>query len=121
MQNSGTEVVMVGNRRSYPSALIVPNFDSLERWAREKGVGYASREELVDKPEVTEHYKLLINEMSTDLAQFERIKRVAVLPREFTIEAGELTPTMKVKRRVIEQKYKDAIDRLYGSGVAGEA
>jgi long-chain acyl-CoA synthetase len=116
-----TEVVMVGNRRSYPSALVVPNFDSLERWAREKGVGYASREELVDKPEVAEHYKLLINEMSTDLAQFERIKRVAVLPREFTIEAGELTPTMKVKRRVIEQKYKDAIDRLYGSGVAGEA
>jgi len=116
-----TEVVMVGNKRSYPSALIVPNFDSLEKWAKEKGVGFASREELVDKPEVAEHFKRLINEMSVDFAQFERIKKVAVLPREFTIEAGELTPTLKVKRRVIEQKYKDEIDRLYGSGVAGEA
>jgi long-chain acyl-CoA synthetase len=116
-----TEVVMVGNKRNYPAALIVPNFDSLEKWARETGVGFASREELVDRPEVAEHYKLLINEMSTELAQFERIKKVAVLPREFTIEAGELTPTLKVKRRVIEQKYKDAIDRMYGSGVAGEA
>ncbi|HET7290973.1 MAG TPA: long-chain fatty acid--CoA ligase [Vicinamibacteria bacterium] len=116
-----TEIVMVGNKRNYPVALIVPNFESLERWAREKGVPFASREELVDKPEVTEHYKLLINEMSTDLAQFERIKKVAVLPREFTIEAGELTPTLKVRRRVIEEKFKVAIDRLYGSGVAGEA
>ena len=116
-----TEVVMVGNRRSYPSALVVPNFDSLEKWAREKGVGFASREELVGKPEVTEHFKRLISELNADLAQFERIKKVAVLPREFTIEAGELTPTLKVKRRVIEQKYKDEIDRLYGSGVAGEA
>ncbi len=116
-----TEVVMVGNKRNYPAALVVPNFEALEKWAKAKGVAYATREELVDKPEVADHYKELIGALSGELAQFERIKRVAVLAREFSIEAGELTPTLKVKRRVIEEKYKDQIDRLYGAGVAGEA
>ena len=114
-----TEVVMVGNKRNYPAALVVPNFEMLEKWAKEKGVAYSGREDLVGKPEVTLHYKALIDELSAELAQFERIKRVAVLPREFSIETGELTPTLKVKRRVIEEKYKSQIDRLYGSGVAG--
>jgi long-chain acyl-CoA synthetase len=115
-----TEVVMVGNKRNYPAALVVPNFDNLERWAKEKGVAFKDRDDLVGKPEVVDHYKSLIGAMTTDLAQFERIKRVAVLPREFTIEAGELTPTLKVKRRVIEDKFKAQIDQMYGSGASGD-
>ena len=107
------EVVMVGNGRNFPAALIVPNFESLERWAGEKGVAFASRQELVTKREVVLHYKDLIEGLTTELAQFEKIKRFALLTAEFTLEAGELTPTLKVKRRVVEQKYKDAIDRLY--------
>jgi long-chain acyl-CoA synthetase len=112
------EVVIVGNRRNFPAALVVPNFDALEGWAREKGVPFASREELVQRPEVVALYEKLIEEMTPDLAQFEKIKKIALLPREFTLEAGELTPTLKVKRRVVEEKFKDVIDRLYGGAAA---
>jgi long-chain acyl-CoA synthetase len=108
-----TEVVMVGNKRNYPAALVVPNFDNLEKWAKEKGVAFRDRADLVDKPEVVDHYRGLIGEMTSDLAQFERIKRVAVLSREFTIEAGELTPTLKVKRNVVYEKYAPELDSMY--------
>ncbi len=108
------EIVMIGNKRSYAAALVVPNFDNLEKWAKEKRLAYATREELAAKPEVAAHYKDLVAALTHDLAQFERIKKVAVLPREFSLEAGELTPTLKVKRRIVEQKYKDLIDDLYG-------
>jgi long-chain acyl-CoA synthetase len=107
------EVVMIGDRRNFASALVVPNFDALEKWARDKGVAFSSREDLVERPEVVGLYEQTIRDLTPHLAQFERIKKVALLPREFTLEAGELTPTLKVKRRVIEQKYKDVIDRIY--------
>jgi long-chain acyl-CoA synthetase len=107
------EVVMIGDRRNFPSALVVPNFETLEKWAQTKGVSFASRQELVEKPEVVALYDQTIRDLTPHLAQFERIKKVALLTREFTLEAGELTPTLKVKRRVIEQKYKDVIDRIY--------
>ena len=107
------EVVMVGNQRHFPAALVVPKFDALEKWAREKGLPAESREVLVARPEVKEHYAREIEGLCGELAQFERIKKIVVLAREFTLEAGELTPTLKVKRRVVEQKYKDLIDRLY--------
>jgi long-chain acyl-CoA synthetase len=107
------EVVMIGDRRNFPSALVVPNFESLEKWARDKGLAATPREQLVERPEVVALYDQAIRDLTPHLAQFERIKKVALLPHEFTLEAGELTPTLKVKRRVIEQKYKDVIDRIY--------
>jgi long-chain acyl-CoA synthetase len=107
------EVVMIGDRRNFPSALVVPNFEALEKWAREKGLPSSSREELVQRPEVVALYDQTVRDLTPHLANFERIKKVALLTREFTLEAGELTPTLKVKRRVIEQKYKDVIDRIY--------
>jgi long-chain acyl-CoA synthetase len=107
------EVVMIGDRRNFPAALVVPNFEALEKWAREKGLSFSTREELVERPEVLALYEQTIRELTPHLAQFERIKKVALLTHEFTLEAGELTPTLKVKRRVIEQKYKDVIDRIY--------
>lgn len=107
------EVVMIGDRRNFPSALVVPNFEALEKWAREKGLSFSTREELVERPEALALYEQTIRDLTPHLAQFERIKKVALLTREFTLEAGELTPTLKVKRRVIEQKYKDVIDRIY--------
>jgi long-chain acyl-CoA synthetase len=97
---------------------VVPNFEALEGWARQKGVPFASREELIQRPEVVALYERLIQEMTPDLAQFEKIKKIALLPREFTLEAGELTPTLKVKRRVVEEKFKDVIDRLYEGAAA---
>jgi long-chain acyl-CoA synthetase len=107
------EVVMIGDRRNFPSALVVPNFEALEKWGREKGIAAPSREDLVQRPEVVALYDQTIRDLTPHLANFERIKKVALLTREFTLEAGELTPTLKVKRRVIEQKYKDVIDRIY--------
>jgi long-chain acyl-CoA synthetase len=112
------EVVIVGNRRNFPAALVVPNFEALEAWARQKGLDFKSREELIHRPEVVAHYEQTIQEMTPDLAQFEKIKKIALLPSEFTLAAGELTPTLKVKRQVVEEKYKDVIDRLYGGAAA---
>jgi long-chain acyl-CoA synthetase len=108
-----TEVVMIGNERSFPAALVVPNFDALEAWARARGIAASSREELVKRPEVVAHCEKTIAEMTPDLAQFEKIKRIALVAREFTQDAGELTPTLKVKRRVVEERYKAMIDAMY--------
>ncbi len=112
------EIVMIGNKRNFPSALLVPNFEALQKWARENAVTAASPDELVRDPRVIELYDRTIKELTAHLAQFERIKKIALLPHEFTLEAGELTPTLKVKRRVVEQKYKDVIDRLYEGAAA---
>jgi len=108
-----TEVVMIGDKRNFPSALVVPNFEALEAWAAKTGLQAASREELVARPEVEQHYLGLMRAMLADIAQYEKIKKVTVLPNEFTQESGELTPTLKVKRRVIADKYRDQIERMY--------
>jgi long-chain acyl-CoA synthetase len=107
-----SEVVMIGNRRNFAAALVVPNFELLLGWAKEHGID-GTREELVKKPEVVAYYLQLVREMTDDLAQFEKIKKVALLPKDFSQAAGELTPTFKVKRRVVEERYKELIDDLY--------
>jgi long-chain acyl-CoA synthetase len=112
------EIVMIGNKRNFPSALVVPNFDNLAKWGREHGVSAPSTEDLVRDERVVALYDRTVTDLTQHLAQFERIKKIALLPREFTLEAGELTPTLKVKRRVVEQKYKDVIDRLYEGAAA---
>jgi long-chain acyl-CoA synthetase len=112
------EVVMIGDRRNFPAALVIPAFEALEKWARDQGVAFASREELIARPEVVALYDRAVKELTGHLAQFERIKKIALLPREFSIETGELTPKLSVKRRVVEQKYKDVIDRLYEGAAA---
>jgi long-chain acyl-CoA synthetase len=110
------EVVMVGNNRKFPAALVVPNYELLAAWARARGIS-GTREELVRRSEVLDHYMELVTAMTGELAQFERIKKLALLPKELTQEAGELTPTLKVKRRVVEERYKPVIDELYqGAG-----
>ena len=112
------EIVVIGDKRHFPAALVVPRFDGLEKWAREKGVAFGSREELIASPVVVAEYERVIAEMTPHLAPFEKIKKIALLPREFSLEAGELTPKLNVKRRVIEQRYKEIIDRLYAGSTA---
>jgi long-chain acyl-CoA synthetase len=107
-----TEVVMIGNRRNFASALVVPNYEVLAAWAKERELA-GTREELLRRPEVVSHYMDLIGGMTGDLAQFEKIKKIALLTKEFTQESGELTPTLKVKRRVVEERYKPTIDAMY--------
>jgi long-chain acyl-CoA synthetase len=108
------EVVMIGDKRHFAVALVVPNFEILEKWGREKSLAFGSREELLARPEVVGFYQARIEELLPELAPFEKIKKLALLDREFSIDSGELTPTLKVKRRVIEERYKVLIDRMYG-------
>jgi long-chain acyl-CoA synthetase len=111
-----TEVVMIGDKRNYPTALVVPNFEALEAWAAKSGLTAGNREELVGRAEIVQHYLGLITALVADIAQYEKIKKVTVLPNEFTQESGELTPTLKVKRRVIAEKYAEQIEKMYQGG-----
>jgi long-chain acyl-CoA synthetase len=108
------EAMVVGDGRHFPGVLIVPAFGEL---ARRLGVPEPTDEaavrELVVRKDARDLYGLVIAKVNVGLAQFERIKRFALLPREFTIERGELTPTLKVKRRVVEERYRRVIDQLY--------
>jgi long-chain acyl-CoA synthetase len=108
-----SEAVLLGDRRKYAAALIVPEFSALERRLKDLGRPPAERSELVTRPDVVALYQEIIDSLNRDLSQFERIKRIAILPREFSIESGELTPSLKVKRKVVEEKCKDLIDGLY--------
>jgi long-chain acyl-CoA synthetase len=107
------EIVVVGNRRHFPAALVVPRVAALEAWARAQGIDCADHAALLRSPAVVARYERLVDDLTPHLAQFEKIKKIALLPAEFSIAAGELTPTMKVKRKVVEERYRDVIDRLY--------
>jgi long-chain acyl-CoA synthetase len=108
-----TEAVMIGDRRRYPVVLVVPNWDNLEKWARHKNLTWTSRAELLQNSAVKEKMEREVLGELTNLARFEMPKRVGVLEHEFSVERGELTPTLKVKRRVVDKSYKSLIDALY--------
>ncbi len=108
------EAVLIGDKRPYATALIVPNFDQLEGWARYKEIPFASRSELVQNPAVHDLYARRIAIAMPEVARYEQIKKFTLLDREFTIAAGELTPTLKVRRKIVNQKYSDVIDAMYG-------
>jgi long-chain acyl-CoA synthetase len=93
--------------------LVVPNFDNLERWARERRLAYSSRDALIALPDVRAKVEREVMDELRDLAKFEMPKRVLLLEHDFSIEAGDLTPTLKVKRRVVERRYKDLVDKAY--------
>jgi long-chain acyl-CoA synthetase len=107
------QVVLVGNGRKFPAALIVPDWERIESYAHLKGIKANNHAELRKHPRVIDLFLRQIAALTTDLAQYERVKKVALLEDELTIESGELTPTLKVKRRVVDEKYRDVIDALY--------
>lgn len=106
--------VLIGDRRPYIVALFSPSFDDLERWARKNGISYADHEELAGHPEVAALFDEVVIGANSSLARFEQIKKHLVLPISLSIEGGHLTPTLKVKRRVVEQQFADHVERLYG-------
>ena len=99
------QVVLVGNGRRFPAALIVPNWEQIESYARLKGIQESHRSELCRNARIIDLFERQIAALTPDLAQYERVKKVALLEDEFTMEGGEMTPTLKVKRRVIYEKY----------------
>jgi long-chain acyl-CoA synthetase len=107
------QVVLIGNGRKFPAALIVPDWEQIESYVQLKGIKAGSHAELCRNPRIIDLFERQIAALIPNLARYERVKKIALLERELTIEGGELTPTLKVKRRVIDQKYRDVIDRLY--------
>ena len=107
------QVVLIGAERKFPAALIVPVWEQLESYCKLKGISVGSRSELCSHPRILDLIQRQIDALTPNLAKYERIKKIALLENEFTIEGGELTPTLKVKRRVIDEKYRDVIERLY--------
>jgi long-chain acyl-CoA synthetase len=107
------QVVLIGNGRKFPAALIVPDWDLIQSYAELKGIKVQSRRELCQHPRIIDLFERQVAQHTADLAQYEKVKKIALLENEFTIESGELTPTLKVKRRVIDEKYRHVIDRLY--------
>jgi len=109
---------ILGDRRKFPAVMISPNFALLEEWARENSIPFGSRAELIANPKVQALYEGIVEGINGNLARFEKLKRVLLVADEFTPDNGVLTPTMKLKRRVIEERYKKQIDELYAQAEA---
>lgn len=112
------QVVLVGNGRKFPAALIVPNWEQLESYAKLKNISVGSHKEMRGHPRIVDLYKRQIDRLTPNLARYEKVKAIALLENELTIEGGELTPTLKVKRRVIDEKYRAVINDLYQAAEA---
>jgi long-chain acyl-CoA synthetase len=115
-----SQAVVIGDKRKFPVILIVPNWEPLEAWARQQNLPTDDRSKLLAHPAVVAKMEAEVRGQYTGLAKFETPKKVALLEREFTIDDGELTPKLSVKRRVIDAKYKAVIDALYAEGAAGD-
>jgi long-chain acyl-CoA synthetase len=108
----GTAVV-VGDRRKFPSVLISPHFPLLEEWAQANDVAFSSREALVSHPKVKALYEEIVADVNRGLARYETLKKVLLVADEFSATDGTLTPTLKLRRKVIEERYREKIDELY--------
>ncbi|HEY3139399.1 MAG TPA: long-chain fatty acid--CoA ligase [Blastocatellia bacterium] len=116
-----SQVVVVGNARKFASALVVPNMELLRSYAEMKDIDYDDQNDLLSSPRIIDLIQRQVDKYTAELARFERVKRVALLEHEFTTESGDLTPTLKPRRSVIEGKYASVIDRLYEEEAQGVA
>lgn len=107
------QVMVVGSERKFVGALLIPSFPNLRDWTRHNGVTDETNEELIRNPKVIELYKELVESFNKFFNHVEQIKKFELLPNEWSVDSGELTPKMSMKRKVISEKYKDAIDRIY--------
>jgi long-chain acyl-CoA synthetase len=107
------QFVLIGDARMFLTALIIPEFDLLKEYARMNGINFSSENDLVANPIIRKVYQEEIDRIQKDLPHFERVRRFELLSQTLTIENGEITPTMKVKRKVVEQKYSHLIEKLY--------
>jgi long-chain acyl-CoA synthetase len=108
-----SEAALLGDKRRFPAVLIIPSFEDLEQWAQHHGVRFSSRKELVRSHQVQSLYQGIVEELNNNLAQFEKLKKVFVVPEEPSVADGTLTPSMKLRRRHLTDRYKKEIDALY--------
>jgi long-chain acyl-CoA synthetase len=107
------QVMVVGAEKKFVGALIVPSFSNLKEWAKTNNISFANQEELAHRPEVLKLYKQIVEEYNVFFNHVEQIKKFELLPREWTIETGEMTPKMSLKRKVVMEKFRDALERIY--------
>lgn len=117
------QIMVIGEGRKFPSALIVPAFEYLEEWCKKKGIEYTSAQEILKDEQVKERIRQEVDEKNKAFGHWEWIKRFTLIPDEWTIEGGELTPTLKVKRKEVQEKYADRIEGIYqgSDGIDTEA
>lgn len=106
--------VVIGDHRPYPVVLLVPNFENLEDWARDHEIIWETRDDLERHPLIQDKFQRAVEYVNAKLPRYSTVKKFALLRNDFTLESGELTPTLKVKRRVIQRKFHDVIEDLYG-------
>ena len=116
-----SQAVVIGDKRKFPIVLVVPNWDQLEKYAKVRGFLWTDRAQLLEMPLIHAKMEEEVKSQLTGLANFEMPKKVALLEHDFSVERGELTPTLKVKRRVIDKTYKSVIDGLYATEHDGSA
>ena len=105
--------MVVGESKKFVSALMVPAFPVLEQFAKENGIAFSTREDLIANPKITAKYQSIVDELNPNFSHIEQIKKFKLLKAEWTPETGELTPTMKIKRKVINEKYAKEVDAIY--------
>jgi long-chain acyl-CoA synthetase len=108
-----SQAVMIGDKRKFPVVLIVPNWDNVEKWAASQNIVWTSRAQLMAMPTINAKIEKEVKGQLAGLASYETPKKVALIEHDFTIERGEMTPTLKIKRRVIDKNYKSLVDSLY--------
>jgi long-chain acyl-CoA synthetase len=107
------QAVVVGEGQKFPSALLIPEFNVLKDWCSRNGIEYSDDASMVKNEKVKAKFDEEVKELMKNIAQYEQVKKVTILPKGFTIDSGELTPTLKLKRKIIHNKYKDLIERMY--------
>lgn len=107
------QIVLIAEGRQFVSALIVPNFEFLKEYLKKKNIPFTNWEEIVEKKEINDFYKEKIKEIQQHLSDFEKVKKFTLMPSEFEISNGEITPTLKVKRNIVLKKYADLIEKMY--------
>lgn len=107
------QMMVIGADEKFVSALIVPSFAVLKDWLSQEGIAFTDNESMVKNPDVLKRYRSIVEKYNSDFNPVEQIKKFELIPYEWTIETGELTPTLKLKRKVIMEKYKDSIERIY--------
>ncbi len=115
------EAAVLGDKRKFPAVLIAPNFPVLEEWMRTNRIAFTSREELVAHPEVQYLYQGIVSDLNRRLARFEQLKKVLLVAEEFSTENGALTASMKLRRRVVEERYRRMIDEMYAEAESAAA
>jgi long-chain acyl-CoA synthetase len=107
------QAIVVGEGQKFPSALLIPDFNALKEWCSRNSIEYSDDAQIVENQKVKDKINEEVKSLMMDIAQYERVKKVILLPKLFTIDSGELTPTLKLKRKVIHGKYKELIEGMY--------